>query len=592
MLGYGGIGGAASAIATGYIQLKMSTQAFARQLQSTGSYFASTMGRWATKAGNLAGLNFGKGFAKSARRAFNRVGSSLLSVASAAASTAIAGGLAFGGWGIKVAAEMEQAEIAMQTLVGSMEKGTAIFKEVKDYARETPFEFPELEESARALLAFNVPLEDTMRVLKMLGNISSVSKIPLKQLADLYGRGKTQHRFFAQDLRELANASVDIKSALSESLGIPIEEISELVRKGKLGFDEVDKAFRRMTSDGGRYFKGTEKMGRTMGGQFNKLRDTVRDVAEEVGKGLAPAIEALTQSLMVILPNLEAPVRAFAEMFTPERLFEWADTFGKFLGGLIDWLDLFYKTFKTAQAGIVAALAVSMRALAKTFRALAYMYQMVPGHNPWAASRMHADADTQDVVATEAERQAAAAMFAPGVMGEREAGTGRLKTSAETAWDHMGERGKSFSAWLNKGKDAYNAYKAEKSEPTKKETWMDKAWSHVKSFGNELWMQNKRPLNNQATALGLGLGAGAMKLLSHVLSPENVAKKEKQEDVLSAGFTSFEDLNRTIQNTLLEPKTDKKIEQNTRKSNELLGMLGDKLASILGATQNWTVFAK
>jgi len=62
------------------------------------------------------------------------------------------------------------------------------------------------------------------------------------------------------------------------------------MRQGKISFEEVEKAFKVMTSAGGLFYNLSKEMSETLFGRFQKLLDTVLELAIAYGKKLAPAM--------------------------------------------------------------------------------------------------------------------------------------------------------------------------------------------------------------------------------------------------------------------------------------------------------------
>src|SRR5690606_10923919 len=84
----------------------------------------------------------------------------------AAVATAALTGLSAAG--VKLAADFEQSQIALETLLGSADKAERPLREPEVYARKTPFEFVGLQQASRQPWAYGVTAG---RVLDMLATI-------------------------------------------------------------------------------------------------------------------------------------------------------------------------------------------------------------------------------------------------------------------------------------------------------------------------------------------------------------------------------------------------------------------------------------
>ena len=75
----------------------------------------------------------------------------------ASIASALAGGAAAAGAGIKAvtaAADFEQTKVAFTTLIGDAAKAEATLAKLRELGAQTPFEFPELADAGRKLIAF------------------------------------------------------------------------------------------------------------------------------------------------------------------------------------------------------------------------------------------------------------------------------------------------------------------------------------------------------------------------------------------------------------------------------------------------------
>ena len=86
---------------------------------------------------------------------------------------------------VGLAAVMEQNRIAFTNFTGSAQKADALLGKIEKFAAATPFEFPELVESTKQMLAFGIAQEDVMDALGMLGDIAAGTGTDLKELSFL-----------------------------------------------------------------------------------------------------------------------------------------------------------------------------------------------------------------------------------------------------------------------------------------------------------------------------------------------------------------------------------------------------------------------
>lgn len=212
------------------------------------------------------------------------VGASKAFVAGIAAAGAAL--TAVGGFAIASAAGIESTHAAFTTMLKDGGKASALMKELNTFAAETPFEFPELADAAKKLLAFGFAAEDIQPNLRRLGDIASGLGIPIGELSELYGKARVQGRLYMEDINQLTGRGIPIIGELAKQFGVAEGEVRKLVEEGKVGFPELEKAVQNLTNEGGMFAGGMLRQSKTLNGMISTLKDNVGAFARElVGVG-------------------------------------------------------------------------------------------------------------------------------------------------------------------------------------------------------------------------------------------------------------------------------------------------------------------
>ena len=189
----------------------------------------------------------------------------------------IAGIGATAAWGVKLSAQAETARVAFTTLTGSAETARTLIADLQTFSAGTPFTLPGIQESARQLLAYGRTAEQLPADLAVLGDIAAGTGKPLEQLADIYGRVRTEGRATGETLQRLFAAGVPINEALAESMGIAKGEVKGLVSEGKVGFAEFARALELTTQAGGMFAGSMTAQSQTVAGMWSTLTDNFRE---------------------------------------------------------------------------------------------------------------------------------------------------------------------------------------------------------------------------------------------------------------------------------------------------------------------------
>jgi tape measure domain-containing protein len=174
----------------------------------------------------------------------------------ASIGAAMAGGAAAVGVGMKsvtAAANFEQTKVAFATLIGDAPKAEETLARLRELGAETPFEFPELADAGRKLIAFGESADSVPDTLRRIGDISAGVQAPINEIAELCGKARVQGRLFGEDINQLTGRGIPIIQELAKQFGVSDSQVKKLVETGKVGFPNIERAFIDMTSEGGKF---------------------------------------------------------------------------------------------------------------------------------------------------------------------------------------------------------------------------------------------------------------------------------------------------------------------------------------------------
>lgn len=230
--------------------------------------------------------SMGRGFStqmqthtESVSRGFGGMGRSIL-----------AAGAGIGGWvfAIKTAGEaaiglgkamfqssmdMEQTRVAFVGLTGSGKEADAMMRRLQDFAKTTPFEFPELAKDAQLLMGVGVAANDVIPTMTAIGDAAAkmglssegVDRVTVA-ITQMIAKGKIS----ADEMMQLTEARIPAWNILAKSMGLSVAQLTDMGQKGQLTGDAIKKLISGMEVFG----KGEmqRQMG-TMAGQLSNVKD-------------------------------------------------------------------------------------------------------------------------------------------------------------------------------------------------------------------------------------------------------------------------------------------------------------------------------
>lgn len=224
----------------------------------------------------------------------------------------------FGSDVIEATGKMQQLQVALSTILQDKSKADQLIAEIVQFAAKTPFNLDDVATGAKQLLAYGSSADNVVKELSMLGDVASGLQIPIGQLIYLYGTLRTQGRAMTVDIRQFAGRGIPIFEELAKVLGVSKDQVGELVKEGKVGFKEVEQAFKNMTSEGGKFANLMENSAGTWPQRLSNIEDTLFQKMNEFGNkykevfefGIATA-EDLVESLDDVLSVMGGLIAAY-----------------------------------------------------------------------------------------------------------------------------------------------------------------------------------------------------------------------------------------------------------------------------------------
>lgn len=224
----------------------------------------------------------------------------------------------FGSDVIEATGKMQQLQVALSTILQDKSKADQLIGEIVQFASKTPFNLDDVANGAKQLLAYGSTADNVVGELSMLGDVASGLQIPIGQLIYLYGTLRTQGRAMTVDIRQFAGRGIPIYEELAKVLGVAKDQVGELVKEGKVGFAEVEQAFKNMTSEGGKFANLMENSAGTWPQRLSNIEDTLFQKMNEFGNkykevfefGIGTA-EDLVESLDDVLSVMGGLIAAY-----------------------------------------------------------------------------------------------------------------------------------------------------------------------------------------------------------------------------------------------------------------------------------------
>ena len=205
--------------------------------------------------------------------------------------------------------QFQQLEIAFETMLRSGTKSKALMDQLVVTAAKTPFDLQGIASSTKQMLAYGSSVENVVDEIVMLGNVASGVGAPFGEIAYLYGTLRTQGRAYAVDIRQFAGRGIPIYEELAKVIGVSKDEVSALITEGKVGFAEVEQAFKNMTSSSGVYYNLMQEQSKSLTGMISNLGDAWDSALNKIGQENQDVFATGIQGAITLVENYDEILR-------------------------------------------------------------------------------------------------------------------------------------------------------------------------------------------------------------------------------------------------------------------------------------------
>ena len=233
-------------------------------------------------------------------------------------------------------ADLQQANITT-LLRGDVEKAKALYAQLSDYGVKTPYDKAGLIETQKTMMSFGLSSEFAFGKLKNIGDIAMGDVQKMQSLSLAFEQATSAGKLQGQDLMQMINAGFNPLQVISERTGESMAQLKERMSKGGISAQELAQAFEWATDKQGLFYQGAEKAGQTLSGKFNKMMDSITELALKVYEAISPVLSPLVDLAAVIFSSIGGGIGWLIEKFQEGNPIIWgiAGAIGIFTTALI-----------------------------------------------------------------------------------------------------------------------------------------------------------------------------------------------------------------------------------------------------------------
>ena len=244
-------------------------------------------------------------------------------------------------------ADLQQANITT-LLRGDVEKAKALYAQLSDYGVKTPYDKAGLIEAQKTMMSFGLSSEFAFGKLKNIGDIAMGNAQKMQSLSLAFAQATSAGKLQGQDFNQMISAGFNPLQVISERTGESMAQLKERMSKGGISAQELAQAFEWATDRQGLFYQGAEKAGQTLSGKFNKMMDSITELALKVYEAISPMLGPLVDFMSAVFESIGGGIGWLIQKFQEGNPVIWgiAGAVGIFTTALI--LHNTYTTIATA----------------------------------------------------------------------------------------------------------------------------------------------------------------------------------------------------------------------------------------------------
>lgn len=208
--------------------------------------------------------------------------------------------LAIGAIGVNYNAEIEQYKTMFTTLTGSAEEADKIIRQLQEDAQKSPFDTSTLIQANQYLISAGVSADEARQTILNLGNAVSATgggSDELQRMAQNLQQIKNVGKATSQDIKQFANAGINIYGLLAEATGKSIEQVKDM----DVSYELLSDALAKASAEGGKYYGAMEAQGQTLKGSLSATKESIQILLGEITESAMPIIVQILQKIRDVI---------------------------------------------------------------------------------------------------------------------------------------------------------------------------------------------------------------------------------------------------------------------------------------------------
>lgn len=273
---------------------------------------------------------------------------------------------------VAIRKEFELQHKSLGILLRDSDEADKIWNQTIALAVKSPFRVKELVTYTKQLAAYRIETDLLHDTTKRLADVSAGLGVDMSRLILAYGQVRAASFLRGTELRQFTEAGIPMLDELAEHFekvkgkAVSVSDVFEMISKRKVSFEDVAAVFKKMTDEGGVFYRMQEEQSKTLHGMISNLHDSIDLMLNDIGR----SNDGIMKGGVEVAKNLVDNWRAFAAVLKMVGSSMLMLQFFQFVSG---WHAVAQSGAAAAAsmngvAGAAARLRLSLKVLANTIK--------------------------------------------------------------------------------------------------------------------------------------------------------------------------------------------------------------------------------
>lgn len=207
---------------------------------------------------------------------------------------------------VDLASQMQRTQMTMEVFLRDSSKAAELIKDAQDFANHSPFQFQDIATAAERLTPFTNGIQDTMKLIKELGNVAAGTNQPITEWVNVFERALAMGNLDMKHYNMFTTRNFPVAPYVLQALGkntdnMGLEEANKLAREAvskKLVTDSVMKRALDLATTGTGKFAGlTDRLMGAWDGLTSTFKDMVFIPMRALGKDFIDALSPILNQI-------------------------------------------------------------------------------------------------------------------------------------------------------------------------------------------------------------------------------------------------------------------------------------------------------